>query len=512
MLNWRIRYQKIVHRYPELTDPHLSVLEVGSEVQGIAELLQRNITSVNGHIQATPSPWNTVVAGSPFKLPFADNAFDHVVCADGLKYIAKGARALVIAEMTRVARRKVILSMPCANLAVQSDLALAAAFQRMGKGAPPWLHEGITRQLPTVAEMVQLVSGTGLRFEIHTNETVLQHYGGLMLDIFFPFAAQISATEHSKMRHQSVPETGWEMYYSYLFCIFKEHDPAWQKVMPPPARKAAATTPGVGLYAVYHRRLPLAPNTGITPIYVGEAAQAATETERSDTELDNSRWSELSGVHEVWKNGPRTAYVGFCHYRRFFDFSRKNGLARSTTLSFNDYIARAFVTASEHAITHFEKNPDTLIVPPTLEVGHNIWDQYALMHNANDLCMVTNLLVRSYPHLIPYLVESFSTRKLYANNLFITRWDHFEELCALWLDVLCEVEKNVPVRTEDPYQRRDLAFLAERIFDIWVRYRAAQGTNLHAVPMLEITYPDLDTSAWSRTVPPSASAARGGRS
>ena len=496
----------MVHLHPELSDPDFSVLVVGGEVQGIAELLQRDITSLNGQVQTKPSRWITSVAGSEFNLPFADNTFDHVICADVLKYIAKGARAQVIAELTRVARRKVILSTPCANMAIQSDLELAAAFQRMGKGTPNWLHEGITRQLPTVAEMVQLVSATGQRFEIHTNETMLQHYGGLMLDIFFPFAAQIGAAEQGKLRQQSMAETGWEIYYSYLFCIIKEHDATWRKGTRPPADEVVATTSGVGLYAVYHRRLPLAPGNRITPIYVGEAARAATEGERRETDLDNSRWSELSGVHEVWKNGPRTPYVGFCHYRRIFNFSPNGGPARSTRLAFDDYMARSSGTAPQHALRYFEKNPDTLIVPPPLEVSHSIWDQYALTHNANDLCMVTNLIVRSHPFLIPHLAESFSTSKLYANNLFITRWDHFEELCTLWFDVLFEVERSVPVRTEDPYQRRDLAFLAERIFDIWVRYRAARGTQLQAVPLFEITYPDLDTSAWSRLAPKKAAA------
>ncbi len=515
MLNWRIRYQKIVQLNPELSDPALSVLEVGSGGQGFAQLLQRNITNLNAQVQTAPSPWVTAVSGSLLHLPFADNAFDHVVCADGLKYIAKSARAQFISELTRVARHKVILSTPCANTALQSDLALATAFQRMGQGTPPWLHEGITRQLPTVAEMVQLVSGTGMRFEIHSNEPILQHYSGLMLDLFFPLSSQISSIEQRKMRKHSLPETGWEMYYSYLFSIFKDHHRASPKGTRLPVGEAITKTSsvepsGVKLYAVYHRRLPLAPGTGITPIYVGEAALSAGANERRETELDNSRWSELSGVHEIWKNGPRSAYVGFCHYRRMFDFSQEARPNRSTQVGFEGYLARASQTAAKHALQHFEKNPDTIVVAPPLELHQNIWDQYALTHNANDLCLVTNLIVRNHPYLIPHLPESFSTSKLYANNLFIASWLHFEELCTLWFDVLRAFEEIVEVRAEDPYQRRDLAFLAERIFDVWVRYRAAQGTHLSYVPLLEITYPGLDTSAWSRVATQKESVSQGG--
>ncbi|WP_028603309.1 DUF4422 domain-containing protein [Ottowia thiooxydans] len=534
MLNWRIRYQRILKDNPELFDPKFSILEVGGNPHGIADLLERKVTTVGGRSQGSPSQWTEHAGGSVFQLPFADNSFDYVICVDTLRFVAKADRGRAINELARVARQEVILSVPCGDQAIQSDLELAVALQRAGREVPGWLHEGFTRQLPSTAEMVKLLSNTGIRFEIHANEALLQHYSGLLLDIFYPFAKQIYDTEQAKeVPGLVLPSNEWEVYYSYRFHLVKNETGNTSQNHLIKAALEQTVEPGIGMYAVYHRRLPLAPDTGITPIYVGEAASqaiAGERTEARDNMRDNSRWCELSGMDEIWRNGPRTEFVGFCHYRRMFEFSQagaeaaqassafsQDGLhagtpqsgkadmhqARSTLVSYDAYLSRASGTASQHALVHLREHADAIITAAPLDINVNVWDQYATVHNANDLCDVTNLITHRYPHLSPFLAESFGAGAFYANNLFITRWEHFDELCTIWFDVLAAFEEKVPTRTEVRYQKRDIAFLAERIFDVWVRYRVAQGTRLITMPILEITYPGLDISEWSR-VPDSA--------
>ena len=533
MLNWRLRYQRLLAHAPELLDPNRSVLEVGFGMPGMAELLQRKVCTVVGQQRTPPaSAWETPVAASLLHLPFADDSFDFVVCADTLKFVEPSLRARAVAELARVCRLRLLISMPCGPMAMQGEQEMAATVRRAGQGVPYWLQDRFTRQIPSAAEMLKQVAATGYRIEILPQETLLQHCSALILDMFFPFAAQIAHADREKTGTAGCAETpspaaspwpslgsssGWEFYYSYLFSVFKrerlernvpvahapvKHAPVNHAPSPRPD-SAATTSPNdqdaVQIYAVYHQRLPLAPGTGMTPVYVGEASRTAVAGERTESELDNSRWSELSGVHEVWKNGPRSTFVGFCHYRRVFDFSRSAASARSTPIEYASCEARASDTSAARALRFFRTDPNTLVTPVPLRLGMTIWDHFARLHNTNDLCLVTNLMARKAPHMLRHFIEGLGSEQLYANNLFITRWDHFEELCTLWFDVLGEFEKAVPPRTHDRYQRRDVSFLAERVFDGWVRYRAAQGTILVTVPILEITYPGLDTSAWSRT-------------
>lgn len=512
MLNWRIRYQRVLSHNPGLLDQQQSLLEVGGDPRGIAELARRSAVATHTQWPSAPSPWVQPVTASPFSLPFDSNTFDHVVSVDTLHHIAPSHRAQAISELVRVARRKVILSVPCGSLAVDGDLQLAGTFKRMGLQTPAWLQDHAVRSLPSVGDILGMLSGTGHRVEIHTNEALLQHYGGLFLDLFYPPSERIYSMQQGKSDEQVLPAGDWELPYSYLFHLFKE-DTVSYRPKPISPTVAANTDQEIGLYAVYHQRLPLAPDTGITPIYVGEAAQEAGADERTETpetKLDNSRWSELSGVHEIWRNGPRSNYVGFCHYRRIFDFTDGNRAAapsrsalhhgpRSTSVHYDAYLARASGTAARHALQHFENHPNTLVVAPPLKINASVWDEYAVLHNANDLCLLTNLIARTHPYLSPHLATTLSARTLFANNLFITRWDAFEELCNIWFGVLGAFEEQVPVRTHNRYQRRDISFLAERLLDAWVRFRVAEGTRLVTVPILEITYPGLDTTAWSPT-------------
>ncbi|MBH1965666.1 MAG: DUF4422 domain-containing protein [Comamonadaceae bacterium] len=523
MLNRQIRYQRIVTDSPELGDPLLSVLEVGTGPQNIADLLGRKVATLQAHRgPGSASAWAEPVVGSFFYLPFADNAFDYVLCVDALQFIAKQERARALSELVRVARKEVILSLPCGSPARQSDLELALTLQRAGKNRPIWLQESFIREIPQMSEVVELLSGTGIRFEIHSNEALLQHYGGLMLDLFYPFSTQIhQRVQQKKVGELVLPAHEWEIYYSYRFKLFKEdktrtavQSERLSHLSRVPIRQACE--PGTAMYAVYHKRLPLAKGTGITPIYVGEAAQNAQpgeRTEAADSPLDNKRWCELSGMSEIWRNGPRTDFVGFCHYRRFLDLSpaepgslpkaaahaaEGGGQPRSAQLTYEAYAARADDTARWHAEQELRSNPNTILTALPLDVGPNVWDQYASVHNANDLCEITNLIVMRHPYLTPFLAESFQSKAFYANNLFVTHWDHFDELCSIWFDLLEIFDKKVPARVEDSYQRRDISFLSERIFDVWVRYRVSQGTRLLTRPILEISYPGLNVLAWSR--------------
>ena len=65
------------------------------------------------------------------------------------------------------------------------------------------------------------------------------------------------------------------------------------------------------------------------------AVQAGKETSKYNLNIkgdntgnnisaQNFVYSELTVLYWVWKNAPKTKHVGFCHYRRFFDFENKD--------------------------------------------------------------------------------------------------------------------------------------------------------------------------------------------
>ena len=211
----------------------------------------------------------------------------------------------------------------------------------------------------------------------------------------------------------------------------------------------------------------------------------ATDILRDEPRLTNGRWSELSAYYKIWKEGPRSNIIGFCHYRRLFNFDAAASPGRETVLSMEDLERHTNSFFDAHALEQVRRN--AVIVARPCNLGQQtIWEQYASSHNIQDYCRVLNLVTRHYPELSPFITEHFSSNKLYANNLIITNWPIFDEMCTILFEILKEFERVVPRDRADIYQNRDISFLAERVFDLWLRHKQSTGTKIIEFPIFLI--------------------------
>lgn len=127
-----------------------------------------------------------------------------------------------------------------------------------------------------------------------------------------------------------------------------------------------------------------------------------------------------------------------------------------------------------------------VMVARPVKLNMTIWEQYALAHNIKDYCHVLNIISRRYPELMPFAVEHFNSNSLYANNMLVTCWPIFDELCTFLFHLLKDFEKIVPYDRASTYQNRDISFLAERVFDLWLRYKQSTGTKIIECPIFLI--------------------------
>src|SRR5262249_31681485 len=129
---------------------------------------------------------------------------------------------------------------------------------------------------------------------------------------------------------------------------------------------------------------------------------------------------------------------------------------------------------------------NVVICPRRVNLGMTVWDQYCESHNTEDFCWIISIISSKYPFLRPYISEQLNSVSMYSYNMFITNWELFDQICSLWFDILQEFELHKPRVSISSYQARDISFLAERIFDIWLRYRVASGTRVIEVPIFFI--------------------------
>jgi hypothetical protein len=253
--------------------------------------------------------------------------------------------------------------------------------------------------------------------------------------------------------------------------------------------------------------------SNVIPIYLGDASNSArrsgltTDILKNGSSLQNNRWCELSGIYKIWKEAPLTPYIGFCHYRRIFNFSRTRSAL--VNLDENSNFEREKIITSQDLHTmsdHISPNLKLfnglidIIVPPPLNIPNNIFTHYCAEHVADDMLEAISIINNNHPSFKKMTANSTSDNYLYCNNMFIMKADLFNNLCSFWFNVLFEFERNNPhPKSLVNNQGRDIAFLSERVFDIWIKQMIKEGYNVHYVPIYKIAFPDVLSNEWSPT-------------
>jgi hypothetical protein len=494
MINWHNRYAKLLRRNPELFDPGRSLLEVGSGLQGVALWLQRPVVGLEPRWDGAPNPLIEPVAGDVADLPFGDASFDFVVCVDVLEHLTADTRRSAISELVRVARERVIVACPCGDVALQGELAFSDLLRSLDIPSPEWLTEHLGYGLPELGDIVDGFIDSGYAFDVSGNENRLQHYAGLLLDMTLPVASEWNALHAVKtVLEPPIGESPWDQYYSYLFTLDKTRLRA-DGPRPPKLRSVTnhSAKPSSAMYAVVHDPLTIRDAGQVRYIPAGQAKAPSSPATGSEVfgdadGLPNERWSELSAIYSVWKDGPVTDVVGFCHYRRFFNFSAPIESERQQTIdeSMIDRVKNDFTCPD--LLEDISKGLIVLAKP--IDLGMPVFDHYSQGHNANDYLAMFTIVAESAPWLLPFLAEDFTSSRMYINNMFLMSWQHFDAISSLWFPVLLEFCARVDGNRAGRYQNRDVSFLSERLFSALIKYAVSQGVQIREQPVYFVEFP-----------------------
>lgn len=135
-----------------------NVLEIGSGVNGITPYLARSVVGVDIRFQGVQNSLLQRILASACSLPFADEAFDSVVCMDLLEHVPPCQRQEAVTEAMRVAKGTLFLSVPCGAEAERYDRRLNDIHIRKRKTAHPSIKEHLLYGLPRAHEVQQYIS------------------------------------------------------------------------------------------------------------------------------------------------------------------------------------------------------------------------------------------------------------------------------------------------------------------------------------------------------------------
>lgn len=226
---------------------------------------------------------------------------------------------------------------------------------------------------------------------------------------------------------------------------------------------------------------------GFYPIHVGKALHPELDLgiPGDDTgdniSIKNPNYCELTAHYWLWKNGPKTKYVGLNHYRRYFDFGSKTAW----------WIPRRNLSESEVRTSQLSL-PDLDIIFRDYDIilarkdvyPQSLADDYRRCHVSEDLHILEDVVrvyysdyYDSFKHIM------YRTNKLSHYNMFITNGKLFDEYSSWLFGVLAKVEERVKI-SPYPYQARVFGFMAERLLNVYVHKHALRVKYL---PILWIT-------------------------
>jgi hypothetical protein len=204
MLNQLARYSAVVPIVEEAAGETL--LEVGSGSEGIARfasarwqltVCDRDFSDY-GAVEV-PDDGLRRIEGDVTKLPFADGEFDVVVALDLLEHLPADLRPVALAELARVAGRRLIAGCPCGEKALRSDRRLARYYALQPRATPPWLVEHLDNGFPQPDVLRDALAPFGA-VQLVPNERIGAHQAVSLLEatpyvarLMLRFAARLEA-------------------------------------------------------------------------------------------------------------------------------------------------------------------------------------------------------------------------------------------------------------------------------------------------------------------------------
>lgn len=208
----------------------------------------------------------------------------------------------------------------------------------------------------------------------------------------------------------------------------------------------------------------------------------------------NPFFSELTGIYWVWKNTHQDV-TGTCHYRRFFTAKPEPFLYQLKRLLYfplglykkrfgliytqnTKRFAGRILTKDE--IESLLCKYDA-ILPQARKLKYSVKTHYSRYHDINDLNLLESILKEKYPDYLVAYHEVLKSKRLYANNMFILKDEHFQEFMAWWFDLLFEFERRIDLNAYTDYQKRILGFMAERLLNIWFQKKQLNCVELPVI-------------------------------
>lgn len=254
--------------------------------------------------------------------------------------------------------------------------------------------------------------------------------------------------------------------------------------------KQAYATQGIRIFVTTHKNVDTFDSKIMQPVQVGPKNYRfpwAFHDDEGENIADlNPRYCELTTQYWAWKN-INADYYGFCHYRRYFDFSDTPHEENPYGEIMDDYIDAAAAKKyglNDENIAKVVKQYDVITTPfGNLEeiidkhgTPRALWEAAPLLHD-DDLKRCYQILCSMYPDYKQDAQTFFNGNKACFCNMFIMKKEIFFDYCEWMFPILEEFDKNTDYSTYSKEALRTPGHLSERLLNIYLLHHKRIGSN-----------------------------------
>ncbi|MBF0333438.1 MAG: DUF4422 domain-containing protein [Alphaproteobacteria bacterium] len=256
-----------------------------------------------------------------------------------------------------------------------------------------------------------------------------------------------------------------------------------------PARRDVAAR----VYLACHKPFPVIRHPPFAPIHAGKAAAAVDLGLPGDDTGDNISaanpiYCELTVQYWVWKNVRDLTHVGFGHYRRIPWFGFEPSYPYKFATPFVSYsIPRRLAATFDHrpdpAMVGGLLADHDILVPRAVRLTATLREQWAEHHPPESLEAIERIGALRSPYGAA-LRDAFDGTRMTPYNMFIMRWDLFDEYCAWLFGTLALFDELHPRLAGRPTPPRMAGFLAERLLNAFLLAKAREGARILEMPLV----------------------------
>lgn len=275
------------------------------------------------------------------------------------------------------------------------------------------------------------------------------------------------------IRHFNGPIKPWQNINNtypdfYLYFYYKNFSPFYNKIK---------------IFEIHNKNNLVFASDTLTPICTGNVklnTKMLNDNTLNSIAHKNPYYAEMTAWYWVWKNflqtHEKTEFVGFCHYRRFLDFSKAPSNYRTFSKWIDSSIFQETYSSnySENKIYDCIKKYD-VILP---ELHHldkkekTIYNQFVESHPKEEIDKLISIIKNFYPDYVQDMEEYLNGTTGYFCLNYVMKTHLFEEFMTWTFDLLDKMDAITDwSKYTDYLTRKTPAYLMERFFNVWLRHK-----------------------------------------